>query len=63
MDKEEQKAIRGTIFLVSLFAFLIAWGIVSESDYQEELDQQDHYIEMVCAGHWPDYDDRNPDCG
>lgn len=40
----------------------VAYGIVGTSDYEDAVGQEELYKEMVCAGHWPDYDDRRPDC-
>lgn len=52
--------LRNLLFAV---AFLLALGLVGQMDYQSELDAEAHYTEMVCGGHWPDYENRNPDCG
>lgn len=30
--------------------------VVSHMTYNDELDQQAHYCEMVAFGHWPAYD-------
>lgn len=40
----------------------LAYGIVGTMDYEDAVGQEELYKEMVCAGHWPDYDDRRPDC-
>ena len=40
----------------------LAYGIVGTLDYEDAIEADRHYTEMVCAGHWPDYDDRRPDC-
>ena len=37
-------------------------GLVGAMDYEDEVLQEKHYIEMVCAGHWPDYKDISPEC-
>lgn len=42
--------------------FLAAFGLVGNMDYQDAKAAESHYAAMVCAGHWPDYDNRNPDC-
>ena len=36
---------------------------VSTMDYSDAVAASDHYAEMVCGGYWPDYENRNPDCG
>jgi hypothetical protein len=42
---------------------LLAFGLVGQSDYEAAVAADQHYTEMVCAGHWPDFDSRRPDCG
>lgn len=49
--------------LLFVLAFFLVLGLVGRMDYQLELDAEAHYAEMVCGGHWPDYENRNPDCG
>lgn len=49
--------------LLFVLAFFLVLGLVGQMDYQSELDAEAHYAEMVCGGHWPDYENRNPDCG
>jgi hypothetical protein len=46
----------------AIAAMLLAYGIVGTMDYEDAVGQEELYKEMVCAGLWPDYDDRNPDC-
>lgn len=46
----------------ALAALLLAYGIVGTSDYEDAVAADQHYTEMVCAGYWPDYDDRKPNC-
>lgn len=41
---------------------VILYGIVGQSDYDDAVAMDEHYAEMVCAGYWPDYDDRKPAC-
>ena len=44
-------------------AFLIAAiSLAGHWDMQEAERQSAHYIDMVCAGYWPDYDNREPEC-
>lgn len=43
-------------------AVLAAYGWVGSIDRADSEREAEHYSEMVCAGAWPDYDDRNPDC-
>lgn len=46
----------------AVVALLLAYGIVGTSDYEDAVAADQRYTEMVCAGYWPDYDDRKPDC-
>jgi hypothetical protein len=48
--------------ILAVIGIVIAMGVVGTSDYEDAVSADQHYIEMVCAGHWPDYDDRKPDC-
>ena len=43
-------------------AVLFCFGLVGSMDYQDQLDEERIYTEMVCEGTWPDYDNRKPDC-
>lgn len=46
----------------AIAALLLAFGLVGQSDYEDAVAADQHYTEMVCAGYWPDYDDRKPNC-
>ena len=41
---------------------LTVLAFVGEGDYQAELAMSAQYDRMVCAGKWPDYEHRQPDC-
>jgi hypothetical protein len=43
-------------------AAIIGLGIAGMWDYEDAVDQDAEYRMMVCAGYWPDYEDRKPDC-
>jgi hypothetical protein len=58
MFEEERKVLTGFVIVAVIAVFL--W--VSEQDYQHELAMEKEYREMVCAGHWPDYWQTNPNC-
>ena len=47
---------------LSLASFLLVFGLVGASDYETEQLEADYYTSMVCEGHWPDYEQRNPVC-
>lgn len=46
----------------AIAALLLAYGIVGTMDYEDAVAADQRYTEMVCAGVWPDYEDRRPDC-
>lgn len=41
---------------------VLAYGIVGRMDHEDTVAMDAYYAEMVCAGHWPDYDGRKPAC-
>ena len=41
---------------------VVVLGLVGRMDYEDAKAQAEHYTDMVCAGAWPDYDNRNPEC-
>lgn len=45
--------------------FVLIYSIIKigAMDYEDARGAEQHYNEMVCAGYWPDYDNRQPDCG
>ncbi len=48
--------------VLAITALILVFGLVGNADLEEAQRQADHYTEMVCAGAWPDYDNRNPEC-
>ena len=44
--------MKTTLVVVALLA---GFGLVSAMEYRDEQRGQEHYCEMVQAGHWPDY--------
>lgn len=48
--------------LAAAILLVILYVIVGRSDYDDAVAMDEHYAEMVCAGHWPDYDNRKPSC-
>ena len=47
---------------LNLMAIALLFALASTDFFSEEVEQQDHYCEMVKAGSWPAYDD-SIDCG
>ena len=43
--------------------FILVILIISSSlSYEDEVAEADHYREMVCDGHWPDFKGTEPEC-
>jgi len=59
MNTQEKRLY--AIIMALLFAVL-ALGIAGTGDIEAEEDSARMYTEMVCAGHWPDYENRKPTC-
>lgn len=59
MNKQEKRLT--LIIMASLFV-LLALGIAGNGDIEAEEDSATLYTEMVCKGHWPDYENRKPTC-
>lgn len=45
-----------------VLAFFLALGLVGSGDVKEQEKIAEVYTEMVCKGHWPDYENRKPVC-
>lgn len=60
---DNKKVQQLTLILMALLFVLLALGIAGNGDIEVEEDSAEMYIEMVCKGHWPDYENRNPSCG
>ncbi|MDY0271927.1 MAG: hypothetical protein RBR37_05405 [Advenella sp.] len=48
--------------VLALAAVLAVFGLVGEMDYQDELKEMEHYEEMVCNGHWPNFKNLEVNC-
>jgi hypothetical protein len=60
---DNKKVQQLTLIIMALLFVLLALGIAGNGDIEVEEDSAEMYIEMVCKGHWPDYDNRKPACG
>lgn len=49
-------------YAIAFLALIAVFGFVGSMDYEDAIAEHEHYEAMVCAGHWPDYDNRKPDC-
>ena len=43
-------------YFLAVFVMVVLFGLVGNADYKDALAQEAHYVEMVCSGHWPDFD-------
>ena len=34
---------------------LVCWFAISESSFQDAVEEEKYYRQMVCSGHWPDF--------
>ena len=59
---DNKKVQQLTLILMALLFALLALGIAGTGDIEAEEDSAKVYTEMVCAGHWPDYEGRKPSC-
>ena len=48
--------------IILALAFVGALGVAGNGDIEEAEAQAKVYENMVCAGHWPDYEGRKPKC-
>ena len=48
---------------LAALAIIAVLGLVGNADYEDEQKQVDHYASMVCDGYWPNYENRNLECG
>ena len=42
--------------------FLGLMGIIGNMSLEDALLEERHYVEMVCAGSWPDFKELSPEC-
>ena len=54
--------MRPVLYSLYAAAAAVAFLIVGTMDHSAEQDAADRYAQMVCEGHWPDYDQRDPAC-
>ena len=47
---------------IGLGALVALILIASTLDHEIEVAADDQYRDMVCSGHWPDYESRSPQC-
>lgn len=50
------------MILTTILLFLFALGMAGRGDYEDALEQEAFYKEMVCKGLWPDYNNLGVDC-
>jgi len=59
---DNKKVERLTFIIMALLFVVFALGIAGNGDIEAEEDSAKVYTEMVCKGHWPDYEGRKPKC-
>jgi len=59
MSNQEKRL---TAIIMALLFAVLALGIAGNGDIEAEEDSARMYTEMVCKGHWPDYEQRRPKC-
>lgn len=48
------------IWIVAIL--LVGMVVACDDSYQQAVDDAEWYNDMVCQGHWPDYENRQPVC-
>lgn len=48
---------KASIKVLSVMAAVALFGLVGQMDYEDAVNQEAHYCDMVEAGHWPAYRD------
>ena len=63
MKRDDDRFVENMALLIAmLMALLIGLGVAGSGDLEEAETQARVYTDMVCAGHWPDYENRKPKC-
>jgi hypothetical protein len=63
MKKDDDRFTENMALLIAmLIALLVGLGVAGNGDLEEAEKQAKVYNDMVCAGHWPDYENRKPKC-
>ena len=63
MKKDDDRFTENMALLIAmLIALLVGLGVAGSGDLEEAETQAKVYNDMVCAGHWPDYENRKPKC-
>jgi|14_taG_2_1085336.scaffolds.fasta_scaffold01986_16 hypothetical protein len=50
------------LIMAAILLFLCILGIVGRGDYEDALEEERFYTEMVCKGFWPDYKNLGVEC-
>ena len=57
-----RRQVSKMIVIAGAILFFGLIGIVGNMSLEDALNEERHYAEMVCDGHWPDYKDISPEC-
>ena len=50
-----------SIWIVTIL--LVGMVVACDDSYEQAKADAEFYSDMVCQGYWPDYEEREPDCG
>lgn len=50
------------MYTLAIAAVVALFAIIGSMDYADQQNEASEYTSMVCAGHWPDYEQLEPDC-
>jgi len=50
------------IVIAGVALFLVLMAIIGNMSLEDALNEERHYVEMVCAGSWPDFKELSPEC-
>jgi len=49
-------------YILLAAAFVVMYGLVGAMDYDDAVQAENTYTQMVCDGLWPDYKNLNVEC-
>ena len=53
--KDSAQPLPTSLKVLVAAVFLAVFGLEGSMDYQDAVAEAEHYEEMVCNGHWPNY--------
>lgn len=49
-------------YILLVAVFVVMYGVVGTMDYNDAVQAEKRYAQMVCDGLWPDYKNLNVEC-